>query len=112
MGQPVAIGDPCVTRKLAVIVPENCSDPISVHGGAGSRAAGASRVACGDQLHVNSRPWPLAWLVQSVSAAMETLLMLVHIGGLGFLGWGAYLAFTQHSADVPQDLEEPVDTRD
>jgi threonine/homoserine/homoserine lactone efflux protein len=83
-----------------------------VHRGARSRAAGASRAAFSEQLRVNSRPWLLAWLVRVVNAAMETLLMLVHIGGLGFLGWGAYLAFTQSDHAERQDGDEPVETRE
>jgi len=83
-----------------------------VHGGARSRAAGASHIAFSERLRVNSRAWLLAWLVRIVGAAMETLLMLVHIGGLGFLGWGAYLAFTQSDHAERQEGDEPVETRE
>jgi hypothetical protein len=85
---------------------------LMVHGGARSRAAGAPRVAFSEQLRVNSRPWPLARLVRVVSAAMETFLMWLHIGGLGFLGWGAYLAFTQKEISKAQEADEPVETRE
>ena len=46
---------------------------------------------------------------------MEMFFTLLHLGGLGFLGWGAYLAFTQKhppsDAAQTEDADEPLEIR-